>query len=87
MVVKEYGWDNVHDKIKVGDKFAFYVREMGSIASYKATVSKTFSAKDAKNTKKTGYWLHNFKFGVAGIVWHIILTFPVFAENGRAGIY
>jgi len=60
---KKYGWDNVHDKIKVGDKFAFYVREKGSIASFKATVSETFwRVKDAKNTEKTGYWLHNFKF-------------------------
>ncbi|PWB55448.1 MAG: hypothetical protein C3F06_02500 [Candidatus Methanoperedenaceae archaeon] len=62
-VSKKFEWDNVHDKIKVGDKFAFYVREMGSIASYKATVSETFwRAKDAENTEKKGYWLHNFKF-------------------------
>ncbi|MFZ3384285.1 MAG: hypothetical protein WA144_10200 [Candidatus Methanoperedens sp.] len=60
----QFGWDNVHDKIKVGDKFVFYVRKSGSIASFKAKVSETsWCAKDAKNTEKMGsYWLHTFKF-------------------------
>ena len=88
---EKFGWDNVYNKVKPGDRFAFYVREMGSIASYKATVSETFwRAKNAKNSEKTGYWLHNFKFTDIEHILNTIATsekdlIPSFSKVGNFG--